>query len=105
MLLKLRDVQIPAELSEHRSRPESLRWRLEYRRRDGTLHRDAGGGIDRAADLAMKPGDRVGFYKVRWRQGSHFLEGPDLWIRNSDLGLTSDMVLDHYYTTLQGGAH
>ena len=68
-------------------------------------HRDAGAGSDRAADLAMKPGDRVGYYKVRWRQGSHFLEGPDLWIRSSDLGLTSDMVLDHYYTTLQGGAH
>jgi len=81
---------------------ESLRWQIDYRRRDGTLCRDAGGGIGRAADLAMKPGDRVAFYKVRWRHGSHVLEGPDLWMRSSDLGLTSDMVLDQYFRTLNG---
>ncbi len=86
------------------SRAESLRWQLDYRRKDGTLHHDAGGGRDHAADLAMKPGDRVGFHKVRWRHGSHFVEWPDLWMRSADLRLTSDNVLDDYYATLNRGA-
>ncbi len=59
---------------ENGSRRESLRWRIEYRRRDGTLHSDAGGGNGGAADLAMKPGDGSA-YKVRWRYGSHFSRG------------------------------
>ena len=84
------------------SRRDSLRWQLEYRRRDGAVCRETGGGVDRAADLAIKPGDRVGFFKVRWRHGSHVREGPDLWMRSSDLALTSDMVLDHYYEALHG---
>jgi TIR domain len=86
---------------EDRSRPESLRWRLTIRHKDGTRHGHEGGGADRAADLAMKPGDRAGFYKVRWRHGSHFREGPELWMRSADLGLTSDTVLDHYYDVLR----
>ncbi|HEY3496649.1 MAG TPA: toll/interleukin-1 receptor domain-containing protein, partial [Polyangiaceae bacterium] len=44
---------------------ESLQWRLEYRRRDGSQRRVTGGGSDSAADLGMKPGDAIGFFKVR----------------------------------------
>jgi hypothetical protein len=86
-----------------KSHPESLRWQLEYRQRDGTQRHVTGGGSQSAADLAMKPGNPIGFFKARWRHGSHFLAGPDLWMRSKDLGITSDMVLDQYYETLRRG--
>jgi hypothetical protein len=74
-----------------------VQWKLEYRRRDGRHVQVAGGGANQTADLGIKPGDRIGFFKVRWRHGSHFLHGPDLWMRSGDFAITSDSVLDEYF--------
>ncbi|MFM9884235.1 MAG: toll/interleukin-1 receptor domain-containing protein [Burkholderiales bacterium] len=79
-----------------------IHWQLEYARRSGEQRRVTGGGEEEPADLGMRPGDRVGYFKVRWRHGSHVLSGPGLWMRSAALDVTSDTVLDQYFATLHG---
>jgi hypothetical protein len=82
---------------EWKASRRDIQWKLEYRRRDGRHAHAAGRGKSQPVDLEIKPGSRIGFFKVRWRHGSHVLHGPDLWMRSGDLMITSDSVLDDYF--------
>ena len=79
-----------------------IHWQLEYTTRSGEQRRVTGGGEEDPVDLGMRPGDRVGYFKVRWRHGSHVLSVLGLWMRSADFAVTSDTVLDQYFATLRG---
>lgn len=72
-----------------------FQWQLDYEK-DGVSHTAVGRGSGEAVDLAIRPGDYVGFYICHRAPLGRFWPGVPVWMRSAELEIKPDEIVAEY---------